>query len=125
MALTRTTVSLLNTVTLTAGAADTYAEVDMSSYYDTILHVIQSTGGTAPTLTSRVTPLLGFDTNGDGSADVWACYGGSLSNVIHANGGVSYNVRLPRAAKWLRVYAGGNTGQNCTVEAWLTVTTGF
>jgi hypothetical protein len=122
MAIDKTVIAVFDTVTLVSGSADTYVDIDTSSYLDMVMHVRINNGATGPTVPALVLVTVGFDTNGDGSADIWQTYGGNISGRIVNAGGFSCNVRLPPAAKALRVYAGGNKGQNVTLETWITAT---
>jgi hypothetical protein len=125
MAIDKSSVAIMNTVTLTAGAATTYSDIDVSSYHNVFVHLRILNGATAPTVPARMFVRLGVDNDGGGTADYWCRFGGDFSGQITSGGAVAYNLAIPRGAKYLQVGAGGNSGQNVTVEAWATVVNGY
>lgn len=112
MALAKTATSLYSSQTLTAGASNiNSSSVNLSSKYGATVLFRLTNGGTGPTVAARVQVEVSPDNSS------WFDYGGpfwgSLTNSAVSEGGVEIGI----GNMYVRVTAGGNTGQNVTLDA--------
>ena len=121
MALTKSTVSVFNTNTMTAGGADAYsAEIDVTAAYSGSVVCLKLTNGaTGPTVAGEIWVEIGVDENDTGGADIWYEWGGHFSNGTGNSGSQSWCVDLPFGARLFRVGRGSNTDEDVVCEAWL------
>lgn len=112
MATTKSRTSIWSSQTLIAGAAEvTSSTLDLADGYGAQLNLRLTNGTTAPTLPAQVQIEVSADQS------EWFRFGGPMLGST-ANGGTSsWSVEMPIGVKYLRLTAGGNTGQNVTADA--------
>ncbi len=129
MALARTSTALMDTVVLVNSNADTVSNaLSIANSYSTTVFLELANGATGPTVPAYIGIQLAVDEDNDSNISSnghWYNYGGGLTAGTGVNGLQSWVVEVPSSATWIRVYAGGNTGNgaNVNAEAWVTVTT--
>lgn len=124
MAITKTTVSIFDGQSLGAGNADTVSNwADTSDAYDAMVCLKLTNGANAPANAASIGVSVGVDEGNNGSTIVSYSFGGRYSNGNSANGTQSWTVQLPVSTEYVQIYAGGNTNEAVTAEAWLVKTT--
>lgn len=102
---------LADNVTLTAGAADyTSSVLDLQDGYFAGLGIKITNGATGPTVAAAAQVWWSFDNSN------WYKLGGAYGAQTTNNGVYSWPVPLPSWAKYVKVTAGSNTGQNVTLR---------
>lgn len=120
MALTKATAVIWNNTTLTAGAADTTSTAqDVTAAYDCALDIKLTNGGTGPTVAAQVQIQHSPDNSN------WYNLGGALKGSTTSSAVTSWAlIPLGPNARYVRLVAGSNTGQNVTVRAEISKLTG-
>jgi hypothetical protein len=117
MAITKSRTSIWSAQTLTAGAGNTTSSViDLTGSYGAQVNINLTNGATGPTAAAQVQVQVANVYNA-GSPTLWTNFGGAIAGVT-SNNGVSYaSVEIPIGVAAVQLVAGGNTGQNVTVDA--------
>jgi len=115
MAATKTSTVHQNNVTLTAAAGDTTSTAaDISASYGAILTIKLTNGATGPTIAAQVIVEISHDNS------IFYQLAGPLVGSTANNGVVSWSLRIPVEAKFVRTVSGSNTGQNVTLRSEIT-----
>jgi hypothetical protein len=102
---------LANNVTLTASAADYTSDIfDIQDGYQAGIGIKITNGATGPTVAAVAQVWWSFDNSN------WYKLGGAFQSSLGNNVVSSWPVPLPMFAKYAKVVAGSNTGQNVTLR---------
>jgi hypothetical protein len=111
MATTKVVTVLADNVTLTAGAADyTSSVLDLQDGYQAGLGIKITNGTTGPTVAAIAQVWWSADNSN------WYKQGGAYGSALGNNVVSSWPAPLPVYAKYAKVTAGSNTGQNVTLR---------
>lgn len=113
MASTKVVTVLADSVTLTAGAANTTSSVvTLDDGYGAALHIQLTNGGTGPTVPAQVQIQVSADNS------VFYNFGGVLKGSTTSSAVTSWGgIEIPIGVEYLRIVSGSNTGQNVTLDA--------
>lgn len=114
MASTKARTSIWSAQTLTAGAGNTTSSwVDINTGYGAFIGITITNGATGPTIPAQVQLQTANDT---GHTQIVNC-GGAMTGGTANNGVYYFTIDIPIGVCSVRLVAGSNTAQNCTVDA--------
>lgn len=111
MASTKTSRTILASVSNAAGATTNGTELDLSTKYGALVCGKITNGGTGPTIGCDMVVYVGEST---GTKREFSRQTGSVTNSAVTE----FVVEIPPSAMFINVTFSGNTGQACTVEAY-------
>lgn len=122
MASTNVRTSILSGITMTAGAGNvtTTFTTGLSTGYGANLSVRLTNGATGPTIAGQVTVQFANDAAGTLPVTVY-----TLSGLTSNNGVQGWSIQVPMGIGEVIIISGSNTGQNVTIDADISVTTGI
>lgn len=125
MAATKARTSIASAVTMTAGAGNvSTVGPDLSTAYGASLDISITNGATGPTVAGQVQIQVAADYNA-GSPHLWVNFGGPLVASTTNSGVSSWSIDIPIGVAAVQIVSGGNTAQNCTLNADISAVTGI
>lgn len=123
MPLTKTTVSVWDGQTCTAGVLTESSYVDLTGSYSATAFFSLTNGATGPTDAARISVQIGVDEDNSGSADAAYDFSGWYRVGTTANATNTWSVDIPAGAEYVKFYVFEHTGQDVTADAWVVKTT--
>lgn len=109
----KTRSSIWNANVLTAGAAnETSGTTDLSSAYPSLVTITITNGATGPTVGATVSVQVACDSGGTVWGEIFTFTAATTNNLVTRKA-----YEIPIGAQGLRLVAGGNTAQDVTINA--------